>query len=1090
MKMTAPLSCALCALSLWCAPQLARAEAPATSADARRAQLQHLILPGDGGHISATPTQRMTTRYTGESVRWRFAAAGAHKRDAELELRPTRWGRPGALKALAKPTARAARGEVLEIERGAVKEWYVNRAEGVEQSFLLRERPKGRGPVEVRLRVGGSLTPRLSRDGDALRLLDAGREVARYTKLVAFDARGARMPARMVLRDRELALQVEDARAVYPLTIDPIVLRSGPELLPPSTATDGQFGFAVAIYDGEPGTLVPSIAAVSAPGDATRGRVFIFEQDSTAWRRVATIQPPTSIPGSDTNARFGAAIAMDDSMLVVGAPGADRPNVRDFGRVFVYERPTTGWSSTSTPTYELSPSITPTATQENALLGASVALHYGLIAAGAPGKDLAYVAHRTDNPFGWSPLIRLTQPTTLSTESGFGTAISVTEVPFEGNRTGGIIVVGAPKQTGGGAAFTFTCGDTNASAPQWSYKGSLTHGLGASAEFGYAIAMFADGGGTVRWAIGMPNHNGGQGAVLIFGAYPFDEPSLADITPETGMPITNAGARRFGHAVSLDGGTMLVGAPESAPDERGAVFLFEEDTPYFWTERTRLDQPTRPGAAFGQSVAVGLINAVAGAPLDQVNTNTGAGTAYALELADGDVPVGELQITAPGHQQIFAQPNLLTIQGTAPTNVSMINVELRHITPEGMFQFISLPNDGAVTPDGAGSTTWQLLVQLDNTQPAGMYEIIATAQAGQLISPPVRFILGSPNALAILQPISNSFIGETPQLVSGLANIAAQVTLIFEDRTGREQQRAVGGGSWQIWPPGDNGDPFFWEYVISPPLPAGQWQLKAIATLNGQQTNQVGPLRFTVTDDTPALNITITEPQDNAQLMAAPQVILGSAPPEAGSVQVELRPQGSLSAQPLWSFNAPINGNTWRAMLPDEVRTQLMPGVYEINANAVSTALPGAMITFTITEGIGPVDRPIDDPDPDEVDADGNYTTSTPTLRGDAPAGATVEITIDDREAVTVTANANGRWSYKVDPPLEDGDHDITIRVLDEDGAEISASTFRLDVLRPERVELERKRCAATAPGAPVPADALAWLALGAGLALLARRRR
>jgi hypothetical protein len=49
-----------------------------------------------------------------------------------------------------------------------------------------------------------------------------GRQALRYDHLVAYDATGRKLPSRMELKGTEISLVVENASAVYPVTIDPL----------------------------------------------------------------------------------------------------------------------------------------------------------------------------------------------------------------------------------------------------------------------------------------------------------------------------------------------------------------------------------------------------------------------------------------------------------------------------------------------------------------------------------------------------------------------------------------------------------------------------------------------------------------------------------------------------------------------------------------------------------------------------------------------------------------------------------------------------------------------------------------------------
>jgi hypothetical protein len=109
-----------------------------------------------------------------------------------------------------------ARGNRLEHRRGDLVEWYVNDGRGLEQGFTLAARPAGEreGPLALTLVTSGSLSPVPAGDGSGVRLVDgAGRTVLRYVGLLAWDATGRELPARLAAEAGGLTIKVDDARS-------------------------------------------------------------------------------------------------------------------------------------------------------------------------------------------------------------------------------------------------------------------------------------------------------------------------------------------------------------------------------------------------------------------------------------------------------------------------------------------------------------------------------------------------------------------------------------------------------------------------------------------------------------------------------------------------------------------------------------------------------------------------------------------------------------------------------------------------------------------------------------------------------------
>ena len=109
-------------------------------------------------------------------------------------------------------------------------EWYENRAAGIEQGFTLDAPPERAGvaggePLRLVVALEGDLRARAKGDGSEVELFrEGGEAVLSYGQLVAKDAGGRQLPARMEADagGSEIALVVEDRGATYPVEIDPI----------------------------------------------------------------------------------------------------------------------------------------------------------------------------------------------------------------------------------------------------------------------------------------------------------------------------------------------------------------------------------------------------------------------------------------------------------------------------------------------------------------------------------------------------------------------------------------------------------------------------------------------------------------------------------------------------------------------------------------------------------------------------------------------------------------------------------------------------------------------------------------------------
>lgn len=123
------------------------------------------------------------------------------------------------------------------LERGVEERW-VHGPLGLEQVWVLSERPEGSGPIVIDVRIDGTLAPRLDGRG-AVELVDSrGRVRGRYGELFVRDADGARLDARLLVVGRVVRVVLDDDEARYPVTVDPLVWMEQATLTASDKASD------------------------------------------------------------------------------------------------------------------------------------------------------------------------------------------------------------------------------------------------------------------------------------------------------------------------------------------------------------------------------------------------------------------------------------------------------------------------------------------------------------------------------------------------------------------------------------------------------------------------------------------------------------------------------------------------------------------------------------------------------------------------------------------------------------------------------------------------------------------------------------
>jgi len=518
-----------------------------------------------GGFVAANPAQHLSIRFTPGEARLEYQQSSAG-----LRLRGY-----GSGERLVRPPAAVltGSGNRIEYHRDGLAEWYLNRPEGVEQGFTLAARP-GRAELGERLtialEVSGGMQPALAPAGDAVLLESDGQALLRYTGLRAWDAAGRELDARLEVRGREVLLTIEDAGAVYPLTVDPTVQQA--ELTASDGAAGDNFGFSVAV---DADTAV--IGAYYKAGG--QGAVYVFTRNGAVWSQQAKL---TANDGQRD--LFGTSVAVSGDTAVVGASLKITAGGTS-GAAYVFTRSGGIWTQQTL--------LVSSDAAAADFFGNSVAVNGDTVVVGAYEKAFyqgaAYVFTRSG--VAWSQQAKLTAANALPLDE-FGYSVAV---------SGDTAVIGAYSKAGNlGAAYVFARSGT-----AWSQQTELAANDGGVDEFGYSVAVSGD-----TAVIGAPQKitaGGTSGAVYVFTR------SGSIWTQQTLLVSSDAAAAdNFGTSVAVSGDTAVIGAYEKASFQ-GAAYVFTRSG-VAWSQQAKL---TASDAAtwdeFGYSVAVSGDTAVIGA---------------------------------------------------------------------------------------------------------------------------------------------------------------------------------------------------------------------------------------------------------------------------------------------------------------------------------------------------------------------------------------------------------------------------------------------------------------------------------------------
>ena len=207
-----------------------------------------------------------------------------------------------------------AAGDRAEIRYGAsgVTEWYLNRTQGIEQGFTLERAIAGPdAPLELALSV-------------ATALRSACPDRVQLGNLAAWDARGRDLPTRLVRSDQSLTLVVDDRRAVYPITVDPLA----------TTASETTAASAADVYTvSSAGDLNGDGYSDLVVGHRWNVQVFLGSATGTHTSPDWQIDAPPGIAFGDVVSAAGDLDGDGFDDLVVGAPSGTSGVA---GAVYVY----------------------------------------------------------------------------------------------------------------------------------------------------------------------------------------------------------------------------------------------------------------------------------------------------------------------------------------------------------------------------------------------------------------------------------------------------------------------------------------------------------------------------------------------------------------------------------------------------------------------------------------------------------------------------------------------------------------------------------------------------------------------------------
>src|ERR1700693_3721826 len=567
-------------------------------------------------YLAKNPAQNLTAQFSAAEVR--LKSSQGEDKEAVLKLRGYGYGKSVVALSSGLTTVTGNRVEItrstqeahfsrssgrehLKASRAQITEWYLNTKDGIEQGFTL-ERPPAVRPSDAPLRVtmiaSGKVKVTPAKSGCAVELRTAnGEPWLRYDHLVATDARGHELPARMEVLGREISLVVDDSAATYPVQIDP-TFSQVTELTATDAASGDEFGYSIKISG--------DTAVVGAyQKNSSTGAAYIFERNQGGadnWGQVKELTASDAAQGDE----FGREVAINGGTVIVGAPFKNSST----GAAYIFERNQGGaenWGQVS--------ELTASDGAQGDQFGNQVAIDAGTVAIGAALKNSStgavYIFERSNQGGveNWGQVQELT-----ASDGAPNDLFGISSAIFADT-----VVVGASGHSfGTGSVYVFSRNEGG--AENWGQVQELTASDAAQgAGFGQAVGISGD---TV--VVGASGKNSSTGAAYVFQ-------NECGQWSQTKEPVaTDAAANdNFSISVGIDGDTAVVGA-YAKNSFTGAAYNFERNQggAENWGQVQKL---TAGDAAtndqFGISVGITSDTVVVGA--DQKNSFAGA--AYIFE---------------------------------------------------------------------------------------------------------------------------------------------------------------------------------------------------------------------------------------------------------------------------------------------------------------------------------------------------------------------------------------------------------------------------------------------------------------------------
>jgi len=496
----------------------------------------------------------------------------------------------------------------LTFNRSNLSEWFVNERNGLHHWMQVNKK-SGAGDLWVKLAV---TTPGALRQVSDSQVEVSGKDrTFSYAGLKVWDAKGTYLDARMKVSGTAIYLVVDDAKASYPVTIDPTWIQES-KLTASDAATTDAFGTSVAI-DGD--RAIVGAPTNDAGGTLDSGAAYVYFRGTNGlWSQEAKLIASDKT-GSDF---FGTSVSISGVRAVVGATGQDA-SANAAGAAYVFTRSGTTW------TQEAKLLASDGASNNN--MGASVSTTGDRIAVGSPGAKggnvnnagQVYIYARAIAGT-WSQEAIL-NASDRSVADGLGISVSL---------SGDYVLAGANLKGNSniGGAYVWV----RALNGTWSQQAII---VGSDStpddQFGTSVSLSGD-----RAVIGAPLKN--QTVFTDAGAvYAFTRSGTVWTEEARIVAGDVASGALFGNSVSISGSRAIIGSSAATVNAaaRGAAYVFLRDGAGAWSQEVKFTgSDSAASDAFGTSVSISGVRAIVGANGNDPSAVSNAGAAYAFQVTE------------------------------------------------------------------------------------------------------------------------------------------------------------------------------------------------------------------------------------------------------------------------------------------------------------------------------------------------------------------------------------------------------------------------------------------------------------------------